>query len=121
VEVDLEEHDRLMAPVLGMAHVLSIGFVEAMIRFGIPFERLSEVASVTFRKQIGTTREVVSENPHLYYEIQERNAFTGEVIRALVGALEKIRESVDRGDAARFESILREGRAYFGSAPPPMD
>ena len=117
VEVDLAEHDRFMAPVLGMAHVINIGFANALRRFGIPFPELDDVSSVTFRKQVTTTFEVTSENPHLYYEIQEANPHSGTVLGALIDSFTEIRGALERKDAAGFEAIMAEGRAFFGEGP----
>ncbi|MDP6462081.1 MAG: prephenate dehydrogenase/arogenate dehydrogenase family protein, partial [Gemmatimonadota bacterium] len=90
VPVDLAEHDRHMAAVLGMAHLLNVGFARALDLFGLSFAELAAVSGVTFRRQAGTTREVASENPRLYYEIQERNPHTKEVLRTLIDAFEEI-------------------------------
>jgi len=119
VDVPFDEHDRRVAVVLGMAHLLNLGFAEALAHFGVPFEELVEVASVTFLKQIVTTREVVDENPALYYEIQKMNPSTEAVLASLIHAFERMKRAVERDDESEFARRMREQRAYFGEVPTP--
>ncbi len=119
IDVPLEDHDRFMAVVLGMAHLLNLGFAGALSHFGVPFDELSRVASVTFLKQIVTTREVVTENPSLYYEIQKMNPSTKAVLDSLVRSFEAIRETIDGSDPEAFGALMRENRDYFGEVPAP--
>ncbi len=116
VEVPLADHDRAMAAVLGLAHLVNLGFARSLERFGIPWADLEDVAGVTFRQQTATTREVASENPRLYYEIQERNPHTDEALRTLIAALEELRSSVEASDEAAFSAIMEAGRRYFEDA-----
>jgi prephenate dehydrogenase len=115
VSVGAEEHDRLMALVLGLAHLSNIAVARALQRSGTPFARLEEAAGVTFRKQIATTSEVVRENPRLYYEIQRLNGATDAVAALLVEAVEEARDAVRRGDHEAFESLMLAARRYFES------
>ena len=41
---------------------------------------LRQISSSTFNAQLKVAAQVVSENPHLYYEIQQGNRVTGEVV-----------------------------------------
>lgn len=116
VEVPLEEHDRAMAAVLGLAHLVNLGFARALERYGIPSAHLDDVAGVTFRRQAATTREVASENPRLYYEIQERNPHTDAALRTLIASLEELRTAVENADEAAFGAIMEAGRRFFAGA-----
>lgn len=113
-DVGLEEHDRLMARVLGLVHLSNIALARALQRCGIGAARLEAAEGVTFRKQMDTTAEVVRENPALYFEIQKLNPETQAVADDLVESVREILESVRRGDAAAFAGIMRECRTHFG-------
>jgi hypothetical protein len=64
------------------------------------------VAGVTFGRQMATTREVASENPSLYYEIQALNELTPETGRWLRTALDEWLEAVERPDHGRFAELM---------------
>ncbi len=119
VDLAFDEHDRAMAAVLGMAHLVNLGFARALSHFGIEFPELLRVASVTFLKQIVTTREVVHENPSLYYEIQSMNPATPAVLDAIGKSFGELRDALDAGDFARFAELMETDRAWFdrGDAP----
>jgi chorismate mutase/prephenate dehydrogenase len=113
VEVDFEDHDRFMALVLGMSHLANLAFGDALARSGISVDDLDAVAGVTFLRQVATTREVVSENPALYWEIQALNPATREMADRLVESLRSLLASVESGSPDRFERILRDARDWF--------
>lgn len=119
VELSFDEHDRAMAAVLGMAHLVNLGFAGALSHFGIAFPELLRVASVTFLKQIVTTREVVHENPSLYFDIQRMNPATPAVLDAIAASFAELRAALDDGDFARFAALMNAERAWFdeGEAP----
>lgn len=112
-EVGLEEHDRLMARVLGLVHLSNIALARALQRCGIGAARLEAAEGVTFRKQMNTTVEVVGENPALYFEIQRLNPETLAVADDLVESVREILATVRRGDAEAFARIMRECREHL--------
>ncbi|MBI3926279.1 MAG: prephenate dehydrogenase/arogenate dehydrogenase family protein [Armatimonadetes bacterium] len=112
-EVPLEEHDRIMAVVLGMSHVVNLQFALALSRFGLPFDFLGKVASTTFAKQIKTTAEVAEENPVLYHEIQYHNQHTRKMFELLSEALEQLRSAALTGQHEHFIRLMREGARYL--------
>ena len=113
VEVGLEEHDRLMALVLGLSHALNIAFFTALVRSGIEAEQLAGISSTTFKRQLSIARDVAAENPELYHEIQRLNEHGGLARRALVEAVELLSAASDDGDPAAFVSLMTEGRRYL--------
>ena len=116
-EVDLLEHDRLMAKVLGLVHLANLALGWTLARGGLPWERLREAGGVTFRKQTDTTREVIFENPDLYFEIQRLNPERDGGAAALVESLEEILGAVRSGNREAFSRLMEAGRRYFGPAP----
>ena len=94
VEVSLEEHDEVMAWVLGLSHLVNIAFASALAGSGEAVPLLRRISSSTFNSQLKVAAQVVSENPHLYYEIQQGNAMTGEVIGQFRSVLDKLARQV---------------------------
>ncbi len=115
VDMDLENHDRAMAYVLGLSHALNIAFFTALCDSGESAPRLAEISSTTFESQLGVARAVAGENPGLYYEIQALNDYGSESLSALLLAVERVRSVVRAGDAGAFAGLMERGRQYLAS------
>ncbi len=113
VEVDIAEHDRRIASVLGLTHLSNLAFARALMGLQARASDLAEVAGETYNKQLGTTREVTEENPELYFQIQALNPVAAEVADGLVAAVKEWREAVVSGDGDRFAQLMGECRDYM--------
>jgi len=116
VEMDPAEHDRRMGLVLGLTHLANLVFARALVHSGIGSSDLAEVAGVTFGRQIATTREVASENPSLYYEIQALNELTPETGRWLRRALDEWMDAVAQPRDDRFSELMTTCRESLEGA-----
>jgi len=113
VEIDVDEHDRLMAPVLGLSHALSVVFFTALADSGLPAERLAGLSSTTFDRQLAIARDVAAENPDLYFEIQALNRYGDEVRWQLQQAVRRFVDVVADDDADAFRHLMTRGRDYL--------
>ena len=52
IRMDIEEHDRLMAYVLGLSHALNIAFFTALAESGETVPKLADISSTTFDSQL---------------------------------------------------------------------
>lgn len=111
--VDLDEHDRLMAPILGLSHALSIVFFTALAECGMPAERLTGLSSTTFDRQLAIARAVADENPDLYFEIQSLNRHGAGMRESLLAAVQVLIESIENDDAEAFRQLMAQGRSYL--------
>lgn len=118
VEMDLDEHDRLIAFVLGLSHALNIVFFTALVDSGEAVPRLAEISSTTFDAQLEVATRVAGESPQVYYEIQALNEHGRSALDALEQSLQRLRAVVERHDAAEFAQIMARGRAYLRSKRP---
>jgi chorismate mutase/prephenate dehydrogenase len=107
-----EEHDRLIAYVLGLSHALNIAFFTALAESGESAPRLVEMSSTTFDAQFDVASDVAEESPALYFEIQRLNDFGTESLDALARAVDAVRDAVVRNDFERFRSLMRQGYDY---------
>jgi chorismate mutase/prephenate dehydrogenase len=114
-EMELQEHDRLIAYVLGLSHALNIAFFGVLAESGESVPRLSEISSTTFDAQLDVATRVARENPQLYFEIQSLNEFGMEPLQALARAVQSISDAVRAGDEAAFVRLMEEGRRYLNS------
>jgi chorismate mutase/prephenate dehydrogenase len=119
VVMGLEEHDRLIAYVLGLSHALNIAFFTALAESGEAAPRLARMSSTTFDAQLEVASRVAEESPALYFEIQALNDYGTESLSALLFAVERLRATVRSHDAAGFKQMMERGRGYLTMRPQP--
>jgi chorismate mutase/prephenate dehydrogenase len=115
-EMSLEQHDRLVAWVLGLSHAANIAFFTALAESGRPIDELAGFASTTFGAQLSVAARVAAENPELYFEIQSLNPHGHEPVAALAAAAARVEQAVAAGDAAGFTALMRTGARYLAGA-----
>ena len=113
VVMSLEEHDRLIAYVLGLSHALNIAFFTALAGSGEAAPRLAKLSSTTFDAQLDVASRVAGESPDLYFEIQALNEYGGEALAALHQAVQSVCDVVAARDAAGFAAMMDAGRRYL--------
>lgn len=113
VVMTLDDHDRLIAYVLGLSHALNIAFFTALAGSGEAAPRLAQLSSTTYDAQVDVATKVAGDNPELYFEIQNLNDYGKESLQALRDAVEQVWQSVATGDSAQFVGMMRRGREYL--------
>jgi chorismate mutase/prephenate dehydrogenase len=106
VELSLEEHDEVMAWVLGLSHLVNIAFAGTLAESGEAVPLLRKISSSTFNAQLQVATQVVSENPHLYYEIQKGNTNTAAVSEHFRKVLNELVTAVAENDEAVFTRYM---------------
>jgi len=113
IDMGLEDHDRLIAYVLGLSHALNIAFFSALSESGEAAPRLARMSSTTFDSQLLVAEAVAQDNPHLYFEIQNLNKFGLGPLDALCEAVREIRDAVASSDEEAFVGLMQKGRDYL--------
>ena len=113
VVMSLEEHDRLIAYVLGLSHALNIAFFTALAESGESAPKLARMSSTTFDAQLDVAGIVAEESPELYFEIQALNDYGTESLQALSSAVERLRTTVLTRDFGTFRLLMEQGLAYL--------
>jgi chorismate mutase/prephenate dehydrogenase len=113
VVMSLDDHDRLVAYVLGLSHALNIAFFTALAESGEAAPKLARMSSTTFDAQLEVAARVAQESPELYYEIQSLNDYGAESLEALSKAVERLRTAVLTQDQATFVALMSRGRDYL--------
>jgi chorismate mutase / prephenate dehydrogenase len=113
VVMQLDEHDRLIAFVLGLSHALNIAFFTALAESGEAAPRLARMSSTTFDAQLDVATRVAAENPDLYYEIQSLNAYGEDSLGALKTAVDRLVRAVHEHDERSFVGMMQRGREYL--------
>jgi chorismate mutase/prephenate dehydrogenase len=113
VVMGLDEHDRLIAYVLGLSHALDIAFFTALAESGEAAPRLAKLSSTTFDAQLDVATAVSEESPALYFEIQALNDYGAESLEALAKSVERLRTAVLTRNFAQFEHLMQQGFDYL--------
>jgi len=113
IEMSLEDHDRLIAFVLGLSHALNLAFFTALANSGELVPRLQKLSSTTFDAQLKVAALVAQDNPHLYFDIQTLNDYGGTALVALTDAAATIRRLVETRDETGFVELMKAGRRYL--------
>ena len=113
LDMGLDDHDRLIAYVLGLSHALNIAFFTALAESGEAAPKLARMSSTTFDSQLLVSGAVAHDNPHMYFEIQHLNKFGLRPLDALADAAKRIRELVASGDEQGFVDLMQKGRDYL--------
>ncbi len=115
LDMDLDDHDRLIAYVLGLSHALNIAFFTALADSGEAAPQLAKLSSTTFDAQLLVSALVAHDNPYLYFEIQKLNKFGLAPLDALCESTERIRQLVAAGDESGFVNLMQNGRDYLAT------
>lgn len=121
VELSLEEHDEVMAWVLGLSHLVNIAFAGTLAQSGEAVPLLKQISSSTFNAQLNVATQVVSENPHLYFEIQQGNVNTGEVSKQFRKVLDDLITAVAENNEAVFTRYMGAAKQRLTSAEDDLD
>ena len=115
LDMSLEDHDRLIAYVLGLSHALNIAFFTALAESGEAAPRLAKLSSTTFDAQLLVSSAVAHDNPHMYFEIQSQNDYGLGPLDALCESAKRIRDVVASGDEQGFVDLMERGREYLAT------
>lgn len=113
IDMKFEDHDRLIAYVLGLSHVVNIAFMTVLSESGEAADALAQLSSTTFDAQLGIASNVSSENPHLYYEIQKLNHYSPTTLNALSDAVQRIIQMVHQDNQTAFVNIMTQAQKYM--------
>ena len=115
LDMGLDDHDRLIAYVLGLSHALNIAFFTALAESGESAPKLAKLSSTTFDAQLLVSGAVARDNPRMYFEIQNLNDYGLDPLDALCESAAKIREVVTKGDEESFVDLMNKGREYLAT------
>jgi chorismate mutase/prephenate dehydrogenase len=115
LDMSLDDHDRLIAYVLGLSHALNIAFFTALAESGEAAPKLAKLSSTTFDAQLLVSGAVAHDNPRMYFEIQNLNDFGMDPLDALCESAARIREVVADGDEEGFVELMHKGREYLAT------
>jgi len=118
-ELPLAEHDRYMTWVLNLPHLVNLAMGETLRGSGMSYPQLLALGGTTFGEQMKVTAKVMSENPLLYYHIQNINRHRDELYAALSDSVSRIGELSAAADSGAFAGMMKNWLDYAGSDDDP--
>ncbi len=115
VDVPLENHDEMMATLLGLSHLTLLSFARAAARAPIDVNPFP-TEGTTFARLATIARGLLDDSPVLLREIQALNPHTPDVRRRLLQAIEEWTRAAADSDGKAFVTLLEESR-NLGGAP----
>ena len=115
LDMNIDDHDRLIAYVLGLSHALNIAFFTALAESGEAAPKLAKLSSTTFDAQLLVSSVVANDSPYLYFEIQNLNEYGLDSLNALRHSVERIQKIVEQGNEREFVKLMKRGREYLSN------
>src|SRR5258707_3926098 len=113
VVMGLDEHDRLIAYVLGLSHALNIAFFTSLADSGEAAPRLAKLSSTTFDAQLDVASRVAAESPDLAFELHSSNDYGNESLLPLQRAVVRLVTTVIAENDQKVTAIINRGTAYL--------
>jgi len=117
-----EEHDEMMAVVLGLSHFIAIATADSLLSLD-KFKQMKEISGTTYKVLLTLVESVVSEDPELYASLQmslPKMAETEELFQRSLKTWADLVKNQDRQEFIRrmnaLKSKLEEVNPEFGSA-----
>jgi len=107
IPMNAEFHDRLMAVMLSLTHLVGMAYAQ-VISDVIDPHTFREIATPSSLLQLAIAEGLLSQDVALYSSIQFANAHTTEVVRSMALELMKLNEIVERGEERRFREQFKK-------------
>lgn len=114
VDMSIDAHDSVIASLLSLSHLVSIIFAHALSQGDFKVDYLEKFSSPTFLRLLAVSKQVIRENPRLYFEIQALNPHTPKVHEHLAKALKATSLAILDMDEQAFLNIMNKSKNYFG-------
>jgi prephenate dehydrogenase len=112
-----EEHDEIMAVVLGLAHFIAIASADTLLGF----DRLKEMGSIggiTFRLLLTLAESVISEDPEFYASLQMHLPKLAEIEKKFQESAQSWADLVASQDEQKFARKMKALKNRFKKVTP---
>lgn len=113
IEISLEEHDRMMAYVLGLAHACTLLFAGTLSVSGTKLRDFAPVTGPSFEKLLDSAKELSKESVRVYHDIQALNPNTRRMFAQLKEVLESTKSASLDIEPAKFRKIIESSKEYL--------
>lgn len=114
IPMSRKEHDRTMAVVLSLTHLLNLVYAGTVSQFLSP-EEFMRVSTPNSSMQLTLAEAILAQDAKLSYGIQAGNAYTGKVAREASRELRRVLEMIESSDWKAFEEHFSGLAKKYGS------
>lgn len=118
LDVSLDQHDELMAFLLGLSHLSLLTFARAVADGPFDPVGLRRSAGTTFSRLSDAASGLLADPPELLRDIQALNPHTPSVHRLLRRALDDWERAAEDSDGKEFVRMVQHARACLGGQQP---
>jgi prephenate dehydrogenase len=108
-----EEHDRIMAVVQGLTHVVTLTVAGTMRRLGTTPADTEPFMSPVYQIELGLVGRLLSQDPDLYGDILTGNPNIPMVLSACSKTMAELSALILAGDTEGFRKIFSEDARHF--------
>ncbi len=112
-----EEHDEIMAVVLGLAHFIAIASADTLLSFS-HLKQMGVTSGITFKLLSTLAESVISEDPELYASLQMNLPKLAEIERSFQKKVKEWVDLVERKDRQRFTEKMAALKDRFNQVNP---
>ena len=96
-----QEHDEMMAVVLGLSHFIAIASADALLSFD-KFKMMKEIGGTTYKVLLTLVESVISEDPELYASLQMSLPNIRQIEEQFLRKSKEWADLVNSGDRQEF-------------------
>lgn len=112
-----DEHDEIMAVVLGLSHFIAIVSADTLLSFD-RLKQMERVSGITFKLLVTLTESVISENPELYASLQTNLPKLAEIERSFQDKVNTWADLVESKDRQEFARKMKSLKGRFNKINP---
>jgi prephenate dehydrogenase len=101
-----EEHDEIMAVVLGLAHFIAIASADTLLSFD-QLKEMGSIGGITFKLLLTLTESVISEDPEFYASLQMHLPKLAEIERSFQERVKSWADLVAGEDKQQFARKMK--------------
>jgi chorismate mutase/prephenate dehydrogenase len=114
VDVALDEHDKLIAYILGVPHLCALAFGLVTMRSSFTVDRLGDFSGPSFSKLADLASSISKESRRVYHDIQRFNPETASMLGSMATAVDELSAASSNDDPTAFAAIMDAEKEYFG-------
>ncbi|MFO7797339.1 MAG: prephenate dehydrogenase/arogenate dehydrogenase family protein [Promethearchaeati archaeon] len=114
---DPEEHDKMMAIVLGTPHMFNILFMKLLKTMDIPLSKLMDFTGTTFLLQKVFAESIIQREVEMFGEIQMDNPQFHTLLEEFKKVLKEYSSIIENKNLKKFKKIFSDGIEYSINDP----
>ena len=112
-----EEHDEIMAVILGLAHFIAIVSADTLLSFN-RLQQMGAIGGITFKLLLTLTESVISEEPEFYASLQMNLPKLAEIEKAFQERVKPWVDLVESKDKQEFVRRMKTLKDRFNKINP---